>query len=31
MFALVGIIIVFAAVFGGYLLERGNPYVFAGE
>jgi chemotaxis protein MotA len=27
MLALIGIIVVFAAVFGGYLLERGNPYV----
>jgi len=27
MLTLIGIIVVFAAVFGGYLLERGNPYV----
>ena len=27
MLALIGIVVVFAAVFGGYLLERGNPYV----
>ncbi|HUK19283.1 MAG TPA: flagellar motor stator protein MotA [Bryobacteraceae bacterium] len=27
MFAIIGIVVVFAAVFGGYLLERGNPYV----
>lgn len=27
MFVLIGIVVVFAAVFGGYLLERGNPYV----
>lgn len=27
MLALAGIIIVFAAVFGGYLIEKGNPYV----
>jgi chemotaxis protein MotA len=27
MFAFIGIILVFAAVFGGYLLERGNPWV----
>jgi chemotaxis protein MotA len=27
MLAMVGIILVFAAVFGGYILERGNPYV----
>jgi chemotaxis protein MotA len=27
MFALIGIAVVFAAVFGGFLLERGNPYV----
>jgi chemotaxis protein MotA len=27
MLALIGILLVFAAVFGGYLLEKGNPYV----
>jgi len=27
MLALIGIVLVFAAVFGGYTLERGNPYV----
>jgi len=27
MLALVGILIVFSAVFGGYLVEKGNPYV----
>ncbi len=27
MLAILGIALVFAAVFGGYLLERGNPYV----
>jgi chemotaxis protein MotA len=27
MLALIGILLVFAAVFGGFLLERGNPYV----
>jgi len=27
MLALIGIVLVFAAVFGGYLMERGNPYV----
>src|SRR5215471_3666779 len=27
MLALIGILVVFAAVFGGFLLERGNPYV----
>jgi chemotaxis protein MotA len=27
MLAIVGIVLVFVAVFGGYLLERGNPYV----
>ena len=27
MLAIIGIVVVFAAVFGGYLLERGNPYV----
>jgi len=27
MLAIVGIALVFVAVFGGYLLERGNPYV----
>jgi len=27
MVAIIGMIVVFAAVFGGYLLERGNPYV----
>jgi len=27
MLALVGIVFVFLAVFGGYLLEKGNPYV----
>ncbi len=27
MLALVGILIVFSAVFGGYLIEKGNPYV----
>src|SRR5947209_5526487 len=27
MLALVGILLVFGAVFGGFLLERGNPYV----
>lgn len=27
MFAILGILVVLAAVFGGYLLERGNPYV----
>lgn len=27
MFALIGIVLVFLAVFGGFLLERGNPYV----
>jgi chemotaxis protein MotA len=27
MLALIGIAVVFVAVFGGYLLERGNPYV----
>src|SRR5271157_4185937 len=27
MLTLIGIVLVFAAVFGGYTLERGNPYV----
>jgi chemotaxis protein MotA len=27
MLTLIGIVLVFAAVFGGYVLERGNPYV----
>ena len=27
MLALAGMLLVFAAVFGGYLLERGNPWV----
>lgn len=27
MLALVGIVVVFAAVFGGYMVEHGNPYV----
>ncbi len=27
MLTLIGIALVFAAVFGGYLIERGNPYV----
>ena len=27
MLALIGIAVVFIAVFGGYLLERGNPWV----
>jgi len=27
MLAIIGLVVVFAAVFGGYLLERGNPYV----
>ncbi len=27
MLALLGIVLVFAAVFGGYLVEKGNPYV----
>jgi len=27
MLTLIGIVLVFAAVFGGYALERGNPYV----
>src|SRR5579862_6588083 len=27
MFAILGLMLVLAAVFGGYLLERGNPYV----
>lgn len=27
MLAIIGIVVVFAAVLGGYLLERGNPYV----
>ena len=27
MFALLGIVLVFAAVLGGFLLEHGNPYV----
>src|SRR5436305_8678963 len=27
MLALVGIVLVFAAVLGGFLLERGNPWV----
>lgn len=27
MLALLGMVLVFVAVFGGYLLERGNPYV----
>ena len=27
MLAIVGIVLVFVAVFGGFLLERGNPYV----
>lgn len=27
MLALAGIILVLAAVFGGYIAERGNPYV----
>ena len=27
MLAMGGILLVFAAVFGGYILERGNPYV----
>ncbi len=27
MLAILGILVVFAAVFGGYLLEKGNPYV----
>jgi chemotaxis protein MotA len=27
MLALIGIVVVFLAVFGGYILERGNPYV----
>ena len=27
MLALIGFVLVFAAVFGGYLLERGNPWV----
>lgn len=27
MYALIGIVAVFAAVLGGFLLEKGNPYV----
>src|SRR5579885_2711450 len=27
MLAILGIVLLFAAVFGGYVLERGNPYV----
>ena len=27
MLALVGILVVFGAVFGGYLVEKGNPWV----
>jgi chemotaxis protein MotA len=27
MYALIGIVLVFLAVFGGYLMERGNPWV----
>lgn len=27
MFAIIGIVVVFVAVLGGFLLERGNPYV----
>ncbi len=27
MLALIGIVLVFAAVFGGYFIEKGNPYV----
>ena len=27
MLALLGILVVFAAVLGGFILERGNPYV----
>jgi chemotaxis protein MotA len=27
MLTLIGIVLVFAAVFGGYMLEKGNPYV----
>jgi len=27
MLALLGVVLVFAAVFGGYLAEKGNPYV----
>jgi len=27
MLTLIGIVLVFAAVFGGYALEKGNPYV----
>ena len=27
MLAIIGIVVVFVAVLGGFLLERGNPYV----